>query len=717
MAASSDSSATSDRQEGGREQAKAPLRCAWCDKEVEVARGGKGGRGGALFVAACSHLFHFACIAALVGKKCPLQHATEAEFPLERGQSCPICFEALAAGSEILITECGHIFHYRTCMKVWDHDCPVCRRTTRAERLLYSAVKTERSLMPAPPPLVHHAIPSAPRSPPDPDYREVVTEFPPDDPLPDDDVAAAAPRAQRRRVEDMVSVRAETQYRSVSAERRKMCCLLHIAAREVPARSRAAEPMGADIVLVVDRSGSMYSERMRVVKSVVGKLIEMLGERDRLALVEFNETASVACGLRCMGAAGKSAAREAVDKLEALGGTNIADGLALAMRGLAARRQRNKNTAVVLLTDGLDETRSSEETLARLAVALMGDTVTVSTVGIGRGHACQLCSDVADLGSGIYAVANQHVDVPAAVGTIVGGILSVVVQRLRAAVEPEAHFRIVGARGSSSALLQHRTERGGLALDLGVLYSGGARDILFDVECETDVAALPSAAVPVAQIETACTTFPQFDNPTTHQIQMTVATGGADGTEETPDVVRAMLVNEAATLIAQASREISAHAGEDHTDLERTKAALVGFQRRMDAHRGSGPVMADVLRKISTCIDQIDAAVSNAAVNESEGGAASLQAASQELHTMRASQIGSAFATPLQMRMSARFSGSTSAQRPQMLRRAASPWSSEDNDGENSADEQANLLVVQAAPCPEPLLSSYPPSPREEEGQ
>ena len=44
-----------------------------------------------------------------------------------------------------------------------------------------------------------------------------------------------------------------------------------------------------DLICVIDRSGSMSGEKMRLVQETLKFLIETLGDNDRLALVVFDD--------------------------------------------------------------------------------------------------------------------------------------------------------------------------------------------------------------------------------------------------------------------------------------------------------------------------------------------------------------------------------------------------------------------------------------------
>jgi tight adherence protein B len=115
-----------------------------------------------------------------------------------------------------------------------------------------------------------------------------------------------------------------------------------------------------EVVLVIDTSGSMQPA-MDSAKAAARGFIEAMPPTTRFAVVEFNDQARVLAT-----DASASTALVAVDGLEALGGTALYDGLALAVRQVS--RDSGRNPSMVLLSDGGD-TRS-KRTISDATAAL-----------------------------------------------------------------------------------------------------------------------------------------------------------------------------------------------------------------------------------------------------------------------------------------------------------------------------------------------------------
>lgn len=108
------------------------------------------------------------------------------------------------------------------------------------------------------------------------------------------------------------------------------------------------ERVARDLVLVLDRSGSMEGEKLAQAQRAAAYVLDRLGTEDRFAVVDFaRDVRSFDSRLR-----GRSEAGEAIDYVERLragGGTNIAAALESGLELLDGERP----ATVIFLTDGL----------------------------------------------------------------------------------------------------------------------------------------------------------------------------------------------------------------------------------------------------------------------------------------------------------------------------------------------------------------------------
>jgi len=109
----------------------------------------------------------------------------------------------------------------------------------------------------------------------------------------------------------------------------------------------------ADIVLVVDVSGSMEGEKISGVKSALFSFIDQVeSNRDRVAMVAFSDFSEL---LQPLAPVEDSNMSESVRGLAAGGGTQLYDAVVFALDHLAEESEGNRAQVIVAMTDGQSE--------------------------------------------------------------------------------------------------------------------------------------------------------------------------------------------------------------------------------------------------------------------------------------------------------------------------------------------------------------------------
>ncbi|WP_226363488.1 vWA domain-containing protein [Pseudonocardia abyssalis] len=176
---------------------------------------------------------------------------------------------------------------------------------------------------------------------------------------------------------------------------------------DVVVRERMSSRRAA--VLIVDVSGSMRGEKVRIAAATVAALsADLPGAGDQLALVAFWSDAAVITGLTERST--PSALLDALLRIPARGLTNVGFGLSVAHAELARSAARRKTA--ILLTDAVHNAGPDPRDIARRFSKLH---VLIETDGE---HDLPLGRDLARLGHGTLHLVHTHRDVAPALNRI-----------------------------------------------------------------------------------------------------------------------------------------------------------------------------------------------------------------------------------------------------------------------------------------------------------
>ena len=174
---------------------------------------------------------------------------------------------------------------------------------------------------------------------------------------------------------------------------------LVLAAEDRPAQTVERTP--TDLVVVLDRSGSMSGEKILNARAAIHELISRLTPADRFALVAYSSGVELAIPLEPATADVRRRWTRVVDGIEPTGGTNMSSGLDLALTVAGERSRRARR--ILLISDGLaNEGDPTVEGLAGRAGRAARLEAVVSTIGVGVDFNEFLMSAVADAGTGNY---------------------------------------------------------------------------------------------------------------------------------------------------------------------------------------------------------------------------------------------------------------------------------------------------------------------------
>ncbi|WP_367874318.1 Amuc_1099 family pilus-like system protein [Luteolibacter sp. Populi] len=157
-----------------------------------------------------------------------------------------------------------------------------------------------------------------------------------------------------------------------------------IKGKEIPNNARPA----SNLVFLIDVSGSMQSpDKLTLLKRSMRVLIDQLDERDRVGMVVYAGTEGVVLDPTVLDERGKSAAIQALEKLEAGGSTNGGAGIKRAYELATKNRIQGGTNRVILATDGdFNVGTTGQGDLVDLVKKGAGGGVSLSVLGFGTGN-------------------------------------------------------------------------------------------------------------------------------------------------------------------------------------------------------------------------------------------------------------------------------------------------------------------------------------------
>lgn len=158
-----------------------------------------------------------------------------------------------------------------------------------------------------------------------------------------------------------------------------------------------------DMVIILDRSGSMKGRKIDDARRAVLNLLSNLSAKDRFALVTYSDGVHIATGLVNVTDENRRRMESAVNGVRAGGGTNLGAGLQAGIDLLIAPDHQTNAAKVILISDGLANKGITDvKALAGMAAIAVEKEFVVSTVGVGTDFNEHLMTAIADQGTGSY---------------------------------------------------------------------------------------------------------------------------------------------------------------------------------------------------------------------------------------------------------------------------------------------------------------------------
>jgi len=238
---------------------------------------------------------------------------------------------------------------------------------------------------------------------------------------------------------------------------------------EAPVAPDKAGRRPVNIALVLDRSGSMGGEKIRLAREAARQALRTLRPADRFSLVVYDDRIDVVVESTHATPEAVRNALARLDAIDARGSTDLGGGWLKGCEQVAAAvRADDTINRCLLVTDGLANVGITDhDQLAHHAGELRARGVITSTFGIGADFDENLLRAMADAGGGHFYFIEKVVQIPDCLTGELGEALEVVARDAVLRVEVPS-----GVETEPLNALRHGRTPQGLEIALGDLVSG-----------------------------------------------------------------------------------------------------------------------------------------------------------------------------------------------------------------------------------------------------
>lgn len=178
---------------------------------------------------------------------------------------------------------------------------------------------------------------------------------------------------------------------------------LTLKARPVGTDSAIRKTQNVDMVIVLDKSGSMNGRKINNARRSIIALLSELSPGDRFSLVTYADGVKQYSGLLPVTPSNRELLETWVHRTRAGGGTNLGAGLRTGINVLLSSTRQGNIGKVILISDGLaNQGITDPKVLGQMASIAVEKEFTISTAGVGVDFNEQLMTAIADQGTGSY---------------------------------------------------------------------------------------------------------------------------------------------------------------------------------------------------------------------------------------------------------------------------------------------------------------------------
>jgi Ca-activated chloride channel family protein len=228
-----------------------------------------------------------------------------------------------------------------------------------------------------------------------------------------------------------------------------------------------------NLALILDRSGSMQGDKLRYVQQAAGHVLDLLDERDRVAVVAYDDQVTVIAKSEPITDRNRGELKRKINDLRPGGWTDLSGGWLTGCQEAAAHQALDGINRALLLTDGLANRGITDiEELTHHARELRRRGIATSTFGVGLDFNEHLLEALAEQGGGHFYYIERPDQIPDVFRRELGELLTVLAR--------EVFLQVAIPRGVAVDLLgdlPHERQSDRLRVFLGDVCAGERRTL------------------------------------------------------------------------------------------------------------------------------------------------------------------------------------------------------------------------------------------------
>jgi Ca-activated chloride channel family protein len=256
--------------------------------------------------------------------------------------------------------------------------------------------------------------------------------------------------------------------------------MIECTAPAAPIVASATVRASQGVVFVIDRSGSMGSGRLELVKQTILELLSRLNRNDFLSVVSFDDTPLVEVEMKRVSDHNMADVRRRISDMRPGGSTNLEMGY---RTGIEQAALAGVETKIVLLSDGQANAGVVDPVLlGQLAARVTEHMISTSTIGIGTGYDERILDALAVASNGNHFAAVELGEAVDGLTAEFDDLLNKTAANLKVSVELSPRFAGAGASIRKITYLRKFTSRGALAdAELGDMCSEEEKNFVFEL--------------------------------------------------------------------------------------------------------------------------------------------------------------------------------------------------------------------------------------------